>query len=1288
MGRLYLLTLGLAAICWTSLGWPVEANMAAAVQWIWGPKGEKTVYFRKAFDIDRPFAHPTDEAHLDITADRGFKVWLNGQKVGEGSDAKRVFRFDVNHLTVPGRNVIAVEAEGGPDAQGLLVRLGYIPNGRQKMAVLSDGTWRATIQEPGDDWTSVRFNDRTWSRVRVLGAYGQVEPWKQLTWDAGGDDRFTVPPGFVVEIVVPPNPNKQYLPAQLPFSLINMAFDAQGRLLVAQERGPVLLCTDPDEQGQFKTIKPYCTAIQGCQGMCWVDDALLLVGDGPKGTGLYRVRCKPGQDVADQVESLHSFRGGMGEHGPHAILHGPDGWLYVVIGNHAWATPKTLSPQSPLRRWPSGGMGPDQGQPRSTEDVLLPRLNDARGHAANILAPGGTIWRMDKEGQNLALVSAGYRNHFDAAFTRSGDLITYDSDMEWDEGLPWYRPTRVCHAFFGSDFLWRTGAANTPDYYIDSLAPLAELGRGSPVGVECYQHHAFPAKYHGAVFLADWSAGVIYAWLMDGSNPNRGTMEKFCLGTPLNIVDMAVGPEGALYFCTGGRGSEGSVFRIRHVPSASKPTATGTTHAWASPLDIPQPYSAWGRAQLRHWKEQHPDEWRKWLVSAVQDNQTAWPLRVNALHFLRELGPVPTAEQLHQWVRESTSPELRAQLLAAIGQDWAASPGKEPTAIMAILSEGLRHPDPLVRRRACEAFMEAGLVPAIEQLWPCLGDQDRAVRTVARLVLQRIPAQDWIQRLASEPNDAAAMEAIVALYKENVANDHAKVILERLARVRVPSQDRQARLNELRVWQLLLMQLAEPDIRPAAEKWWTHLLETFPDADDAISREQAILLTHGRRLGWIAEPVHRRIWQALERKSNDPAMQIHYFYCLRLLHQGWSLPEKKALLAWFQTTTRWRGGFSFGPFLENMLVDWQRALEPSDWHALLENADHHAAALSILLQRMPKDVAIAPKPFVELFRRLHQRAEQPSTLKEALVMAVAQQLPSEEAQAALRLMAELDDKQRDAVARGLATVPSEENWPFLVRGLHANSPLIALDCLRALKKIPKRPSLEEPAPFRAVLTAAARIDPKERRLAVELLREWTQRRFSLEEDDWTQELPAWGQWFVQSFPKEPPLANVKGLTAESKWKFEELLQYLEHDPKGKGDPVRGKAVFTKANCIKCHKYGREGEGIGPDLTNVRQRFKRDYILESTLYPSKVIADQYRGSLIMTKKGKQISGLAAPQGDTMTILQIDGTKITLAKDEIESIVSSTISAMPERLLDDLTLEEIADLFAYLESDPEK
>jgi hypothetical protein len=82
-------------------------------------------------------------------------------------------------------------------------------------------------------------------------------------------------------------------------------------------------------------------------------------------------------------------------------------------------------------------------------------------------APGGWIAKTDPEGKSWELVSAGYRNSYDIAFNEAGDLFIYDSDMEWDFGTPWYRPTRVCHATSGGDYGWRTGSANTSPAFAD-----------------------------------------------------------------------------------------------------------------------------------------------------------------------------------------------------------------------------------------------------------------------------------------------------------------------------------------------------------------------------------------------------------------------------------------------------------------------------------------------------------------------------------------------------------------------------------------------------------------------------------------------------------------------------------------------------------------------------------------------------------------------------------------------------------------------------------------------------
>src|SRR5690606_16375177 len=117
--------------------------------------------------------------------------------------------------------------------------------------------------------------------------------------------------------------------------------------------------------------------------------------------------------------------------------------------------------------------------------------------------------RLDPAMEDLAQISGGFRNAYDFSITADGELLTFDSDMEWDFGLPWYREIRVIHAVPGGDYGWRTGSSKMPDYYVDTLPPIDDVGRGSPVGTCLYQHTAYPKRFHGAFFMGDWSRGRI-----------------------------------------------------------------------------------------------------------------------------------------------------------------------------------------------------------------------------------------------------------------------------------------------------------------------------------------------------------------------------------------------------------------------------------------------------------------------------------------------------------------------------------------------------------------------------------------------------------------------------------------------------------------------------------------------------------------------------------------------------------------------------------------------------------
>lgn len=263
--------------------------------------------------------------------------------------------------------------------------------------------------------------------------------------------------------------------------------------------------------------------------------------------GLYRLQDNDGDDQFETVTHLMLMKG-AGEHGPHSIILSPDKKsIYLVAGNH------TDLPKFDTYRLP----------PNWKEDNLFPLIKDPSGHANDRYAPGGWIAHIDSAGKNWELVSAGYRNSYDIAFNDAGDLFTYDSDMEYDIGMPWYRPTRICHATSGSEYGWRTGNSKWLPEFPDNLPAVLNIGQGSPTNLLYAKDAKFPKKYRESLLAFDWSFGIIYAIQLqpDGAS-YKAEAEEFISGTPLPLTDGIIGPDGALYFATGGRRIESDLYRV------------------------------------------------------------------------------------------------------------------------------------------------------------------------------------------------------------------------------------------------------------------------------------------------------------------------------------------------------------------------------------------------------------------------------------------------------------------------------------------------------------------------------------------------------------------------------------------------------------------------------------------------------------------------------------------------------------------------------------------------------
>jgi hypothetical protein len=332
---------------------------------------------------------------------------------------------------------------------------------------------------------------------------------------ATSPDQIHLPDGFEIELLYS-------VPREDQGSWVAMCMDDKSRLIVSDQHGGIYRFPIPKlgEKVDPATIQQITYSTSGAkarkritgtapkamteelaklpkighaQGLCYAFDSLYVVvntRNSASGCGVFRLLDTDGDDNFDKLIELKKLGVLAGEHGPHAIIPAPDGkHLYVVIGNQT-KVPSDYTHSRVPEFW--------------GEDQLIPSLKySANGSEA----PLGHIAQIDPEGKTGEVVATGFRNQYDAAFNREGELFTYDADMEHDLNTPWYRPTRINHVIDGAEYGWRTGSGKFMDYCSDSFGAVVDIGPGSPTGV-CFGYGTkFPAKYQNAFFACDWSYG-------------------------------------------------------------------------------------------------------------------------------------------------------------------------------------------------------------------------------------------------------------------------------------------------------------------------------------------------------------------------------------------------------------------------------------------------------------------------------------------------------------------------------------------------------------------------------------------------------------------------------------------------------------------------------------------------------------------------------------------------------------------------------------------------------------
>lgn len=723
-------------------------------------------------------------------------------------------------------------------------------------------------------------------------------------------------PGFVVERVNPTRID----------SYVAMTFDAAGRPLVAKEFDYLRWLVDEDGDGHYESERVLTEAVHSCQGL-WFDGPALYATcmeseSVPEGeakfarigalleeqnrtpvqgstarlwrsaakthAGLWRIQTDA-QGEATSVELVTQLLGTVEEHGPHALRRGPDGELWYAAGNNHG---------SPLNR--------DLDAERSLvlndrEAQLLPSFENFGPCQRDGVC--SALHRVDRKTGRHTVLMGGNRNMYDFAVTEMGEVFSFDSDHEPELGTPWFRPVRTIHAVLGANYGYRNGSGKYPVWYLDSLPPVRHLNRGSPVGVETYLSYAFPAEFYDNLFEGDWSRGrLLYTSLTpDGATYKaRDDQAEFLHGIPLNITDLEVGPDGSLYFTTGGRSSQGGFWRIRYAgPTPPQPDRTGILAV----VRQPQPLSAWGWAAIERVKASMGEAAFGAALERIARDPAAAPRdRVRALYEMQRHGPQPSAALLRTLVADSAA-DVRAASVYVAGQQSGAG-------AVAVAAAGLHDANALVRRRALEAVVTLGQYPTrpslvpVDDIYRQLFDPDRFIRWAARIALERTPRAQWADRVMKETNTLGVMEGLLAWVRTADGTSLAPALRKQFSLMRQTGLSIEDQLRLLRLFHYTITELPNRDLdqalRTEAFTLWT---ERFPSADDRLNREIALTLAytqHPKAAGTILA--------AMPPGDEKREVQIQYLYALRTIETGWTPPLQQQLGAVFERTTRWRGG--------------------------------------------------------------------------------------------------------------------------------------------------------------------------------------------------------------------------------------------------------------------------------------------------------------------------------------------------------------------------------------------
>jgi putative heme-binding domain-containing protein len=184
------------------------------------------------------------------------------------------------------------------------------------------------------------------------------------------------------------------------------------------------------------------------------------------------------------------------------------------------------------------------------------------------------------------------------------------------------------------------------------------------------------------------------------------------------------------------------------------------------------------------------------------------------------------------------------------------------------------------------------------------------------------------------------------------------------------------------------------------------------------------------------------------------------------------------------------------------------------------------------------------------------------------------------------------------------------------------------------------------------------------------------------------DLAAAREWALRDIALRHPAAEIRAraeklrVTPVTKPEVRKSLNKFLPALSMRGDAARGKKVFVEATCANCHKVEDVGRHIGPDLARLADRAPCTLLVD-TIDPNRVVDHRFIEYTAVTTTGLQVSGMLFDENeDRLLLADLKGELRSVLRKELDGLFSQHRSQMPEGLEANCTLQQMADLIAFL------